>query len=299
MNVTHRQVEIFRAVMQGGSLVAAAQALHTSQPTLSRDLSLLEQRLGYRLFDRRAGSRLRPTVAALQLYEVVAGHYRGLAEVQAAARALARQDPGRLQVAALPALAHALLPPALAALDPCPTLTVTPLESPQLEREMAEQRHDLAVAEQRGPVSGCRVELLAPLAEVAVLPAGHPLLARERLDPADFEGQAFVSLADDDPYRGAIDAAFEQAGVARELRLQTASSVAVCALVAQGLGIAIVNPLTARAAAGARLHWRPLGWRIPYELALLHPQQRASARAAAPLAEALRTEVRQLATLLQ
>jgi DNA-binding transcriptional LysR family regulator len=78
MNISHRQVEIFRAVMQGGSLVAAAVALHTSQPTLSRDLALLEQRLGYRLFDRRAGSRLRPTAAALQLYEVVTQHYRGL-----------------------------------------------------------------------------------------------------------------------------------------------------------------------------------------------------------------------------
>ena len=125
MNISHRQVEIFRAVMQGGSLVAAAMALHTSQPTLSRDLALLEQRLGYRLFDRRAGSRLRPTAAAMQLYTVVTQHYRGLADVQAAARALARQDAGRLRVATLPALAHALLPRALATLTPCPALTIT------------------------------------------------------------------------------------------------------------------------------------------------------------------------------
>jgi DNA-binding transcriptional LysR family regulator len=298
MNISHRQVEIFRAVMQGGSLVAAAMALHTSQPTLSRDLALLEQRLGYRLFDRRAGSRLRPTAAALQLYEVVTQHYRGLADVQAAARALARQDAGRLRVATLPALAHALLPAALATLTPCPALTITPLESPQLEREMAEQGHDLAVAEQRGPVSGCRVEALPTLAEVAVLPAGHALLAKTQLVPADFSAQDFISLADDDPYRAAIDAAFEQAGVTRALRLQTASSVAVCALVAQGLGIAIVNPLTALASAGPRLHWRPLSWRIPYELVLLRPLQRASARAADALAEALRAQVHEMSRLL-
>ena len=163
---------------------------------------------------------------------------------------------------------------------------------------MAEQGHDLAVAEQRGPVSGCRVEALPTLAEVAVLPAGHALLAKTQLVPADFSAQDFISLADDDPYRAAIDAAFEQAGVTRALRLQTASSVAVCALVAQGLGIAIVNPLTALASAGPRLHWRPLSWRIPYELVLLRPLQRASARAAEALAEALRAQVHEMSRLL-
>lgn len=298
MPITHRHVEIFRAVMQGGSLGAAAQALHTSQPTLSRELGLLEQRLGYRLFDRAPGSRLRPSQAALQLYEAVLGHYRGLAEVQAVARELQRHDTERLRLATLPALAHALLPATLHRMADRPALTITPLEGPALLREMAEQRHDLAVSELGPPASGCRMEPLPLLAEVAVLPAGHALLAKERLTPEDFADQEFISLADDDPYRSAIDAAFETAGVRRRLLLQSGSSVAVCALAAQGLGLAIVNPLTALACAGNSLHWRPLSWPIPYALALLHPTQRPPARGVAALADALRVQLDELSTEL-
>lgn len=298
MPISHRHVEIFRAVMQGGSLGAAAQALHTSQPTLSRELALLEQRLGYRLFDRAPGSRMRPSQAALQLYEAVLGHYRGLTEVQAVARALQRSDAERLRLATLPALAHALLPAALRRMPKRPALTITPLEGPALLREVAEQRHDLAVSELGAPTNGCRVEPLPLLSEVAVLPAGHALLAKARLTPHDFADQEFISLADDDPYRAAIDAKFEEVSVQRRLQLQSGSSVAVCALVAQGLGLAIVNPLTALACASGSLHWRPLTWHIPYSLALLHPTQRPPARGVAGLAGALRAQVEELATAL-
>ncbi len=295
MSITHRQVELFRAVMQAGSLGAAAQALHSSQPTLSRELVLMERRLGYPLFERAPGSRLRPTAAAQQLFDSVRRHYSGLEQVQQVARALGRPDAGRLRLLAQPALAHALLPQAIAML-PSQPMTITPAESPQLEAEMAEQGHDLGISESRGPVAGCELEALPPLAEVAVLPAGHPLLAKPRLAAEDFADQDFVSLADDDPYRAAIDGLLT--GVPRRLRLQTGSSVAACALVQQGLGLAIVNPLTALACAGPGLHWRPLLPRIAYELVLLRPLQRAPARGVAALAAALREQVAALATRL-
>ena len=50
MDIQHRHIEVFRAVMTAGSVTAAAALLHTSQPTLSRDLARLEQLLGYALF---------------------------------------------------------------------------------------------------------------------------------------------------------------------------------------------------------------------------------------------------------
>ena len=75
-----------------------------------------------------------------------------------------------------------------------------------------------------------------------MLPASHALLAKVgSLTPADFEGEAFISLSADDPYRAQLDEIFQQHGVQRQLRLETHSAVAVCAMVAQGLGIAIVS----------------------------------------------------------
>lgn len=301
MSISHRQVELFRAVMQAGSLGGAAQALHSSQPTLSRELALMEQRLGYLLFERAKGARLKPTAAALALFDSVQRHYQGLAQVQAQAAALARADALQLQLLALPALAHALLPPALAAwlaLEPDGRVAVTPAETPQLAARMAEQGHDLGLAEDCSPVSGCRVEALPALPEVAVLPVGHALLARPRLRPEDFADQAFISLADDDPYRAAIDRLFASTGVPRRLQLQTTSSVAACALVARGLGVAIVNPYTALACAGPALAWRPLSIAIPYQLALIHPLRRPRPRGVDALAQALRDAVAATASQL-
>ncbi len=78
MDIQHRHIEVFRAVMAAGSLTAAAGLLHTSQPTLSRDLARLEQLLGYALFERERG-RLKPTARARALFDEVERSFQGLA----------------------------------------------------------------------------------------------------------------------------------------------------------------------------------------------------------------------------
>ena len=57
--ISHRHIEVFRAVMAAGSATGAAELLHSSQPTVSRELARLETLLGYALFERSQG-RLRP-----------------------------------------------------------------------------------------------------------------------------------------------------------------------------------------------------------------------------------------------
>ena len=47
-----RHIDIFHAVMTTKSLTDAAQLLHTSQPTVSRELARFEKILGFRVFDR-------------------------------------------------------------------------------------------------------------------------------------------------------------------------------------------------------------------------------------------------------
>ena len=96
-----------------------------------------------------------------------------------------------------------------------------------------------------------------------------------RLAPGDFEGEPFISFAPTDPYRQQVDALFAAAGVERGLRLETPSAVSVCALVRQGLGLGIVNPLTALELTGEGLVVRPLSVSIPFHVALIRPGWRA------------------------
>ncbi|NCT85037.1 MAG: LysR family transcriptional regulator [Comamonadaceae bacterium] len=290
MDIQHRHIEVFRAVMTAGSVTGAAALLHTSQPTLSRDLARLEQLLGYALFERERG-RLKATARARALFDEVERSFQGLARVIERARALGRSEDAELSLLSLPALSHALLPGALQQLlaaHPSARVSITPAEPPLLDAWISEQRFDLGLAEQATPLAGVRIEPVLEADEVAVLPGDHPLAARKRLALKDFEGQDFISLAEDDPYRREIDARFGSAGVARRLRVQTHSAVAVCELVRARLGIAIINPLTAAACASQGLVVRPLTVSIPYRVSALIPLHRP----AQPLVDALLNALR-------
>ncbi|MDI4634183.1 LysR family transcriptional regulator [Pelomonas sp. V22] len=296
--ISHRHIEVFRAVMLAGGVSEAARQLHSSQPTISRELARLEFLLGYALFERQRG-RLKATARALALFDEVQRSFEGLERVTHRARALARDEPGALQLLSLPALTHALLPAACARLGDQGAIDITPQEPPLLDDWLSAQRFDLGLTEQGQGAEGVSFERLLSLDEVCVLPAGHALLAKPLLHPEDFAGQAFVSLASNDPYRRLIDAVFEAHGVQRQLRLQTHSAVAVCAMVEQGLGLAIVNPLTALACAGSRLQWRRFSLSIPYEVWLARPLHRPSHPRVELLCNALRMEAAALQQRLQ
>ena len=239
---------------------------------------------------------LRPNARALALWDEVQRSWQGLERVVDRAVALGRSDAVQLSVLCLPALAHALLPGAAARLlQACPhaRLSVTPQESPLLEEWMSAQRFDLGLGEQTATPPGTQAEVLLTLDEVAVLPAGHALAMRPVLGLDDFAGLPFVSLSADDPYRRQIDALFAQAGVQRQLRLETHSAVAVCAMVQQGLGVAIVNPLTALAGvngAGGGLVLRRLAFSVPFSVSMVRPLFRAPLPEVAPMVAALRQE---------
>jgi len=272
--LTHRQLGLFRAIMLHGNLSRAAEVTASSQPTLSRELARLEYVLGFALFDRVRG-RLRPTARALALMQEVERSFIGLEQIAARAQELRTLSTGRLRLACLPALAHALVPQALMHFSkalPEASVSVVPLESPWLEQALSEQRFDLGLGETTEAPTGVELRKLLQVNEVAVLPTGHSLCKKAVLRPQDFANQRFVSLAEGDPYRLAIDAMFGSAGVARATLLETASAAAVCAMVQQGLGLAIVNPLTAAAMAGPALVVRPLSVAIPFHVSLLLPQ---------------------------
>ncbi|MFZ7309297.1 LysR family transcriptional regulator [Comamonas jiangduensis] len=274
--IGHRHIEVFRALMLAGSATGAAQLLFTSQPTVSRELARLEHLLGYALFERSQG-RLRPNARALRLWDEVERSWAGLDRVVEHAMALGQPHQASLSVLSMPALSHALLPGALERLQRNHgevAVSVATQDGPLLQEWMSAQRFDLGLSEVAEPPPGTRMRSLPAMDEVAVLPAQHPLATKQVLRAQDFEGQAFISLARDDSYRMQIDAVFAQAGVQRKMLLETLSAVAVCAMVQHGLGVAIVNPLTAQACAGSSLVVRRLAFSIPFQVHMLLPLHR-------------------------
>ena len=290
--LTHRHVEVFRALMLSGSATRAAEMLFTSQPTISRELARMEQIVGFALFERVHG-RLRPTMAALTLFDEVRLAYVGLESVAATAARLREFRDGQLSVIALPAFSHAILPGAcrrFLAAHAGVSVSVATQESPVLEEWLTAQRYDLGLTEHDVAPAGTELTPLLAVDEVCVLPDGHPLLAKCALDLEDFADRPFVSLSLNDPYRILIDEAFAQLGVAPRPVVETPSAVSVCAFVRQGLGLAIVNPLTALDFAGRGLHIRPLTRSFPFRVSLIVPAHRPKNLLVDAFTETLRDE---------
>lgn len=293
MAIEHRHIEVFRAVMRSGSVTGAASLLYTSQPTVSRDLARLEQLLGFALFDRIRG-RLQPNAYALALYEEVQRSYIGLEQILATASSLREFAAGQLSIVCVPAFSQSLLPAVcrrFMAQHPAVSISITPQESPLLEEWLSAQRHDIGLTEHDHPPAGTQLELVLEADEVCVLPAGHSLLGKKELVPADFADQPFVSLSVSDPYRIQVDEVFRQHHVARRMVLETQSAASVCSLVREGLGLAIVNPLTALDYAHDGVALRRFAVSIPFRVSLVRPEYRPSTPLTAHFSQALQEEV--------
>ena len=274
--VNLRHIEIFHAVMTAGNLTEAARMLNTSQPTVSRELARFEQVLGLKLFERSRG-RLHPTVQGLRLFEEVQRSWYGLDRIVSAAESLREFRQGELSIVCLPVFSQSFLPPLLQpflARYPQVNIQIVPQESPLLEEWLSAQRHDLGLTETlHTPAGTKRTELLA-LDEVCVLPQGHPLTKKAVLTPQDFQGENYISLSRTDSYRQLLDSLFNEHQVTRRMVIETHSAASICAMVRAGVGISVVNPLTALDYASSGVVIRRFSISVPFTVSLIHPLHR-------------------------
>ena len=107
-----RLVRSFLAVLDQGSLLAAARALNVSQPTLGRHITELESQLASVLFER-TGRGLVPTRTALQLAEAARQMQNGALQLSRTLAGAQSQAGGTVRITASVPVAVQLLPPIL------------------------------------------------------------------------------------------------------------------------------------------------------------------------------------------
>lgn len=274
--VNLRHIEIFHAVMTAGNLTEAARLLHTSQPTVSRELARFEKVLGLKLFERSRG-RLHPTVQGLRLFEEVQRSWYGLDRIVSAAESLREFRQGELSIACLPVFSQSFLPPLIQpflARYPDVSLQIVPQESPLLEEWLSAQRHDLGLTETLHTPAGTERTPLLTLNEVCVLPHSHPLTVKSVLTPEDFQGENYISLSRTDSYRQLLDTLFTERQVKRRMVVETHSAASICAMVRAGAGLSVVNPLTALDYVNNGVALRRFSIAVPFTVSLIRPLHR-------------------------
>src|SRR6202521_4315310 len=209
VRVELRHLRYFVAVAEAGSLtVAAERKLHTSQPSLSRQIRDLEDEVGARLLTRRArGIELTPAGRAfLDHARLVLSQVEAAAE---AARRVAHPAKPCFAMGFLTGQELTWMPEALQILrDELPNIDVmiSSQYSPQLANALLKGNVDAAfLRRERGlPDLAYRVLIKEPL--VAVLPKDHRLAALKAIGPRDLVGETFVGVSDTAPVlRGVID----------------------------------------------------------------------------------------------
>jgi LysR family transcriptional regulator, hca operon transcriptional activator len=244
VRVELRHLRYFVAVAEAGSLTGAAeQTLHTSQPSLSRQIRDLEDEVGARLLTRRArGIELTPAGRAFL------EHARSvLSQVSAAteaARRVAHPTKPCFSVGFLTGHESAWMPEALRILrDELPNIDVmiSSQYSPPLANALLKGTVDAAFLrrEQGVPDLAFRPLVKEPL--VVVLPSDHRLAVRKAISPADLMGETFVGVSHTAPVlRAIIDNYLKRSGIHITPAHETEHVVMGVSLVASTGGVALL-----------------------------------------------------------
>jgi LysR family hca operon transcriptional activator len=212
-----RHLRYFVAVAEAGSLtVAAGQKLHTSQPSLSRQIRDLEDEVGAQLLTRGArGIELTPAGRAfLDHARLVLSQVEAAADV---ARGIAHPKKPCFIIGFLTNHELIWMPEVFRILrDELPNIDVmiSSQYSPPLANALVKGTVDAAfLRREKGfPELAFRHLVKEPL--VVVLPSDHRLAALKAISPADLVGETFVTVAHTAPVlRGVIDNYLKRSGV--------------------------------------------------------------------------------------
>ena len=289
MNPAH--LDLFRAVLRHGGITRAAEALGIGQPHVSRAIAQMEADLGFPLFVRGHGSVLATREGESFAREVERSH-AGLERLHRAARQIREVGAGPVRVACQPSLVSRMLPRAIRRLSadhPGVRVAVHVPDPDTIWSWASSAQCDIGLVRPRSGYAGVTCEPFLTVDAVCALPGRHPLAGKQVITVRDLAGEPMIA-GGTGVFQQSIEAAFAQAGVEPRFVLMAQYTAARCGLVAEGLGITVVDPVAARSLTCLPIVLRPLQPHIPIETVLIRPSGRPPCRITARLIDLLRSE---------
>jgi DNA-binding transcriptional LysR family regulator len=288
--LTWRQIEAFRAVMLRGTVSGAAQMMHLTQPAVSRLVRDMEAALGYQLFSR-AGGQVRPTPEATLLQQEVAMSFVSLGRIERTAQDIRRGQRGTLRISAMAGPALSFLPRLIADFlrqHPETFVSIHNNTTPVTLERVSLRQFDIGLAYAPSVYPGLELEPIEGLEALCAVPAGHPLARRRALSLADLQNEPLLSLGMNSQIGQRLDTLLRAEGLAAPMRAEATASEVLCSLVAEGAGIALIDPFTGTAFRHPGLRIKRFTPRISYGVAMVFPEALPRSRAVEQLAAAIR-----------
>lgn len=255
-----RQLETLVAIADGGSFSRAAITLNLAQPSLSRQMALLENEVGQRLLVR-TGRGVAPTPAG----EAFLVHARAMLDIARRARDemhdLGAEPTGKVTVGMPPRVALGLSVPLIQQFRKAyPRAVITVIEglSLSLRESLVAGRLDLALLFDPPPSPQLAFEPLMRERLLLVAPPTSRLPARVGL--AALSGYPMVLPSAPNAIRGLLDSVLVPRGIALDVFAEAGAVQTVLRLVAESVGCTVLpeSALSANAAASS-LQRAPIG----------------------------------------
>ncbi|MFK7831007.1 MAG: LysR family transcriptional regulator [Congregibacter sp.] len=231
---------IFLAVLDAGSLIAAAELLNLSQPTVGRRLSALEERIGVQLF-ARAGRRMVPTEVAHRIEESARKMSREMHAIQRGIAGASKGLHGQVTISANEGTGTEWLIPVIASLQRKYPDILIELKIEARAANLVQREADIALRMGRPT----QLDLITrKLATVGFgFYASDDWLARNGpvSEIRDLSGLAWVRGAFAKGHKDALGSFFEEHQLEPNIAVSTNSPAAQLIAVREGMGVGVIS----------------------------------------------------------
>ena len=263
-------LEAFHIVVSNNSITKAAEILGVTQPAVSAQIARLENALGFPLFLRNGG-RLALTSEGILFHDEVT-HVLGLLQrLDGVAENIREGKAGRLVIASHPSASISLLPeliPLFLKDYPETGIRMINRTSEEVRSLFPAASIDIGIAELPTDIVGVDVQKYI-LKCVAIVPRDHPAAQKKVITPDDFSGEPFFSMPPERMLNHRIREIFARTGAVLKIIGEVDFFSSICAMVAKGAGVSIVDIFSARMFAPLGLEVRPFDPTVPYEIGVL------------------------------
>lgn len=242
MNITFRQLKLFLAFADKGSVTAAARAMHVTQPTASMQLKEIAQSVGLPLYEV-VGKKVHLTDVGRELAataRAIAQAWDAFEQEVDGAKGLSR---GKLRIAVV-STAKYFMPRLIGSfcnLHPAIDLSLEVLNRDGVVQRLRDNLDDLYIMSTPPSDLDLHDAVFMPNPIVLIAPLAHPLAARQHVALKELSAYRFILREPGSGTRMAIDRFFRAMRFRPDIRLELGSNEAVKESVAGGLGVGVVS----------------------------------------------------------
>ncbi len=242
MNITFRQLRLFMALAETGSVSAAARMVHITQPTASMGLKEITDTVGVPLYEVVA-RKVHLTQMGLELVKTaraISGEWETFEQQVHGIKGLTR---GKLKVAVV-STAKYFIPRILGTFcDKYPEIEISleVLNRDGVVKRLEENLDDLYIMSQPPLNIDINDEVFMPNPLLLIAPKNHALANKRTIDLASLKNEKFIFREKGSGTRMATEAHFKKIKFKAEVRLELGSNEAIKQAVIGGLGLAVLS----------------------------------------------------------